>query len=71
MATNPALELMITVLLLKTDDTAWTKDELSPLKDIRIMPGTPSVLFSGAEITLSDRTKHLVDFKDIDGYQSG
>jgi hypothetical protein len=69
-ARNPPLELMITVLLHKTDDTAWTNEQLAPLKDIRIMDVTPSGSVLGAEITLVDNTKHAVDFTDVDGLRS-
>jgi hypothetical protein len=69
-ARNPPLELMIAVLLHKTDDTAWTSEQLAPLKDIRIMDVTPSGSVLGAELTLVDGTKHTVDFKDVDGLRS-
>jgi hypothetical protein len=69
-AKNPPVELMITVLLHKTDDTAWTSEQLAPLKDIRIMDVTPSGSVLGAELTLADDTKHTVDFKDVDGLRS-
>ena len=64
------MELMITVMLHKTDDVPWTPDELSPLKDIKIMDVTPTRSVLGAEITLSNGTKYSVDFKDLDGYKS-
>ena len=41
-AKNPAMELMITVMLHKTDDSAWTKEELSPVKDIKLVDVMPS-----------------------------
>ncbi|MBV9123551.1 MAG: DUF2264 domain-containing protein [Planctomycetes bacterium] len=69
-AKNPAMELMITAMLHKTEDTPWTWDELSPLRDIKILEVTPSGSVLGAEITLSDQTKRFIDFKDIDGYKS-
>jgi len=69
-AQNPRMELMITVLLHKTDDTDWTEEELSPLKNIKLMDVTPSGSVIGAELTLTDGTKHLIDFKDIDGLRS-
>ena len=69
-AKNPSMELMITVMLHKTDDAPWTKEELSPLERVKIMDVTPSGSVLGAEITLGDNTTYLVDFKDIDGYKS-
>jgi hypothetical protein len=70
MAKNPAMELMITVLLHKTDDSEWTREELSPVKNIEIMDITPSYSALGANITLSDDKTYEVDFIDIDGYRS-
>ena len=69
-AKNPAMELMITVLLHKMDDSEWTVEELSPIKKIEIMDITPSYAALGANITLFDNKKYMVDFKDIDGYRS-
>jgi hypothetical protein len=70
MAKNPDMELMITAMLHKTDDTPWSKEELSVIKHIRIMDVTPSGSVLGAEITLADGTTVPVDFGDIDGYKS-
>ncbi len=67
---NPAMELMISVMLHKTDDTPFTKAELSPIKDFKLMDVMPSGSVLGAEITLSNGVKHVVDFKDVDGYKS-
>jgi hypothetical protein len=67
---NPPMELMITAMLHKTDDTAWSPEELNPVKAIRIMEVTPSGSVLGAEITLADLTTHMVDFKNIDGFKN-
>ncbi len=69
-AKNPAMELRITVMLHKTDDTDWTKEELDPLKDIQLRDVMPSGSVAGAEITLADGAKYVIDFKDVDGYKS-
>jgi hypothetical protein len=69
-AKNPPMELMVTVMLHKTDDAAWTTAELAPLKDIRVMEVAPSGSVLGAEITLADNTSYLIDFKNIDGFRS-
>jgi hypothetical protein len=66
---NPAMELLITALLHKTDDTGWTAPELCPLKEIRVMEVMPSGSVLGAEVTLADNTTYTVDFKDIDGFK--
>jgi len=67
LAKNPAMELMITVLLHKMDDSEWTEEELSPIRDITIMDITPSYSALGATITLYNNEKYKIDFKDIDG----
>ena len=64
---NPAMELMISVLIHKRDDVEWTEEELSPIKNINIMDITPSHSALGAEITLRNNEKFQIDFKDIDG----
>jgi hypothetical protein len=69
-AKNPPMELMITAMLHKTDDTAWTPEELSPVKDIQIFDVTRSGSVLGAELTLADGTVCVVDFKDVDGLKS-
>ncbi|RPJ24251.1 MAG: DUF2264 domain-containing protein [Chloroflexi bacterium] len=64
---NPAMELMITVLLHKMDDAEWTEEELSPIKAIRFMDITPAYSPLGATITLSSGKTYEVDFVNIDG----
>ena len=64
---NPEMELMITVMLHKMNDSEWTAEELSPIKDIHIVEITPSGSPLGATITLSNDEKFEIDFKDMDG----
>jgi hypothetical protein len=64
---NPAMELMITVLLHKMDDAEWTKDELSPIKNIHFMDITPAYSPLGATIILSSGKTYEIDFVNIDG----
>ena len=64
---NPAMELMITVLLHKMDDAEWTEEELSPIKAIECMEMTRSYSPLGATITLSNNQKYEIDFVNIDG----
>ena len=64
---NPAMELMVTVLLHKMDDTEWTEEELSPIKEIKIMDMTPAYSPLGATITLFNHKKYEIDFVNIDG----
>jgi hypothetical protein len=69
-AKNPAMELMISVMLHKTDDDEWTEEELNPIKDIKISDVTKTGSVLGAEIMLNKGKTYDVDFKDIDGYKS-
>ncbi|HZM13757.1 MAG TPA: hypothetical protein VFB86_06250, partial [Bacteroidales bacterium] len=66
-AKNPAMELMISVLLHKTDDTEWTPEELSPVRDIKIMDVTPAYSPLGAEIILNDNQSYKIYFEETDG----
>ena len=70
MAKNPPMELMITVMLHKMDDSEWTEEELSPIKEFNIMDITPTWSALGATITLHNNDKFEIDFKDIDGKRS-
>jgi hypothetical protein len=67
---NPPMELMITAFLHKTDDSDWTDEELSPVKEIKIMDVTDNGSTLGADITLRDGTIFNVDFMNIDGNRS-
>ena len=69
-AKNPAMELMISVMLHKTDDSKWMKADLSPIKRIKLVDVMPSGSVIGAELTLADGTKRVVDFKDVDGHKA-
>jgi hypothetical protein len=64
---NPEMELMITAMLHKLDDSEWTTEKLSPIKDIQFVDITPSGSPLGAIIILSTDEKFEIDFGDIDG----
>jgi hypothetical protein len=66
-AKNPPMELMIAVMLHKTDDTEWTPEELSPISKIKIMDVTPASSPLGAEITIHDHQTYKIYFEEIDG----
>jgi len=70
MAKNPPVELMISVMLHKRDDSDWTEDELSPVSVIDIRDVMPSGSPVGAYLTLNNGERFEVDFKDIDGKRS-
>jgi hypothetical protein len=61
------MELMIAVMLHKRDDSEWTEDELSPIKEIAIQEITASYSPLGAVITLRTGEKYEIDFANIDG----
>ncbi|KAF0235394.1 MAG: hypothetical protein FD181_3546 [Prolixibacteraceae bacterium] len=67
MQKNPPMELMISVMMHKTDDSEWGKEELSPIGNIEIMDVTPVGSALGAKITLSDNKVYEVYFEEIDG----
>ena len=67
MQKNPPMELMITVMLHKMDDSEWTEEELSPIKKLKIMDITSEDSALGASIVLYNDDKYNIDFKDIDG----
>jgi hypothetical protein len=69
-AKNPAMELMISAMLHSTTDAPFTEEELSPIKQIKMLDVMPSGSVVGAEISLSSGVRHVIDFKDIDGYKS-
>lgn len=60
----------ISVMLHKTDNTPWTKAQLSPLKNIQLLDVMPSGSVIGAKLTLADGSTRVVDFKDVDGYKA-
>jgi hypothetical protein len=64
---NPAMELMITVMLHKMDDAAWTNEELSPVRDLQILDISPTGSPLGVKITLNNKETFAIDFSDIDG----
>lgn len=64
---NPPMELLVTVMLHKMDDSDWTEEELNPIKSIDIEDVTKNYSTLGATITMSDNKIFKVDFQDIDG----
>jgi hypothetical protein len=64
---NPPMELMVSVMLHRTDDEPWTEEELSPLRSVDIREIMPSGSPLGAFVTLNNGERYEIDFKDIDG----
>jgi len=67
LAKNPPMELMITAFLHKMDNSDWTKEELSPISDLKVMEVSPTASPLGVEVTIQDSKKYLVDFHNMDG----
>jgi hypothetical protein len=62
--------LLISILLHKTDDTAWTDDELQPIVTVVSLEPNGIMHLTGLKITLKSGAVHEVDFNDIDGTNS-
>jgi len=69
-ARNPPMELMISVLLHRTDEDDWTEEELAPIRRLRIDEVTATGSVLGATLTLATGEEYTVDFKDIDGLRA-
>jgi hypothetical protein len=67
---NPPMEIMVSVLLHKTDDSPWTKEELTPIRQMSLMEITTTFSALGVEIVLLNGTTVAVDFNEMDGLRS-
>ena len=67
LAKNPNMEMMISVMVHKTDDSTWTKEELSPIKQIEILDVTLFASALGVKITLANNKVYEVYFEEMDG----
>jgi len=61
------VELLISVLLHKTDDTPWTVDELQPVAKIEPLKKGWPLHLGGMTLSLKNGKTFVVDFKNIDG----
>ena len=66
---NPAMELLVSVLLHQTADAEWTDEELFPIKHLDIRRIMPSGSVLGAYVTLHDGNRYTIDFDEIDAYR--
>ena len=66
-AKNPPMELMISALVHKTDDSEWTDEELSTVGEIRILDVTPEYAALGTGLTLCDGSVRKIYYPQIDG----
>lgn len=63
-------DLLISVMLHKTDDKPWPDDALQPIRSVEpLTPGMPPEL-GGVRITLKTGETYNVDFRGIDGSSS-
>lgn len=67
MTKNPPMELMISLLLHKTEGSIWQETELHVVRSIEIQQFMPSGSPLGANIQLADGNRYTVDFNEIDG----
>jgi len=66
---NPKMELMISLMLHKRDDSPWTDEELFPMRECTIHRWMPSGSSQGATIELLTGQRYTVDFEGIDGHR--
>jgi hypothetical protein len=66
-AQNPLMELLITLLLHRTDGEPWSEEELCPVRRVEAKEYTASGSPLGAVVELKDGTTYAVDFGSIDG----
>jgi len=63
-------DLLVSVLLHRTDDAPWTDDALQPIKSLDpLTPGSPLAV-GGVRVTLKSGESYDVDFRGIDGSSS-
>jgi hypothetical protein len=63
----PSMELMVTLMLHKCDNSEWTEEQLYPFKQLDLKRYMPSGSVWGAEIELLDGKSYTVDFLEKDG----
>jgi len=67
---NPGMEIMITVMLHKTNDDPWSKEALFPIRNYKILDMMPSGSPVGVQLELNTNESFEVDFGAIDGYRT-
>jgi len=64
------VEILISVLLHKTDDINWNDNELQPIEKIEPLKKEIPLHLGGMNITLKNKKKYTIDFENIDGMSS-
>lgn len=63
----PGMNLLVTLLLHRCDDGAWSDDELFPIQSLQLPRWMESGSSCGAHVTLKDGREFAIDFGAIDG----
>ncbi|MEN8231021.1 MAG: DUF2264 domain-containing protein [Bacteroidota bacterium] len=64
------VEILISILLHKTDDSEWNDNELQPIEKIEPLKAGHPYHLGGLIITLKNRKQYSIDFRNIDGMSS-
>lgn len=64
---SPGMEIFITVLLHRSDNTPWSADEQMPINEWHIVPLTEGGFPCGVKLELKDGRTFIVNYKNIDG----
>jgi hypothetical protein len=65
-----APDLLVSVLLHRTDDIPWTNDQLQPIESITPLRQGGIAALTGVLVRLKSGKEYPVDFQDIDGANS-
>ncbi len=63
-------DLLVSVLLHRTDDAPWTYDQLQPIESITPLQEGSRASLAGARVRLRSGKEYIVDFQNIDGMNS-
>jgi hypothetical protein len=64
------VEILISVLLHKTDNTDWNDSELQPIEKVEPLENGIPYHLGGLVITLKNKKQYTVDFNNMDGMSS-
>lgn len=65
-----APDLLVSVLLHRTDDTPWTDSQLQPIESITPLHQDGLASLTGVRVRLKSGKEYLVDFQNMDGTNS-